>query len=153
VGDHVGHEEVVVAVEARGGQLTIGALVEHDGDAEPLGLRPDRVVHGILEGDTGQRVRPQVDALEAEVRHAAAHLGHRGLHVAQRDHADADQPRAIGGQVLLVQPVVVGTADRRVELGVARVHGVEAEGRERHRDVDTVGVHGLEPRLRPHDVF
>ena len=52
-----------------------------------------------------------------------------------------------------MQPVVVGAADRRVQLRVARVHGVEPEGGKRDGDVDAIGVHRPEPRLGPHDVL
>src|SRR5262249_6202992 len=63
-----------------------------------------------------------------------------------------DETRTVRCEVFLVQPVVVGTADRRVQLRVAGVHRVESERGEGHRDVDAVRVHSLEPRRRAHDL-
>jgi hypothetical protein len=40
VRDHVRHEEIIIAVEAGGRDLPVGALVEHDRHAQPLRLGP-----------------------------------------------------------------------------------------------------------------
>jgi hypothetical protein len=122
--------------------------MEHDWHPEPLRLGPEPVVRGVVQRPSADRVGPEINALEAERRDGAPQLVDRRADIEQGHHADANQAPAVGGKIFLIEPVVVGAADRGVQVGVARVDGVEAERRKGHGDVDPFLVHRSEARLR-----
>ena len=87
-------------------------------------------------------IRPDERADRAQLAHAAHELAAGQVHVVHRQHRHELQPV---GAVLaeLVDPVVVGLAERERELGIQIVARDEAEARRgiEHRDVDAFHLH------------
>src|SRR5213083_2763524 len=133
-----------VEAERRPRHVPHGERVEADGDPQRGRRLPERVVAAVIEVAAAVRVRADEDAAEAELAHAAARLGDRGLDVDHGDGADADQ--ALGGRgAVVVQPVVVRAAEAPGDLG-RRVADREADGRVEDGDVDPLRVHVREAR-------
>ncbi len=118
--------------------------VEADGDPQ-LGRRlPEGVVAAVVEVAAAVGVRADEDAAEAELAHAAARLGDRGVDLDHGDGADADQALRRRGAVV-AEPVIIRAAETPGDLG-RRVADGEADGGVEDGDVDPLRVHVREAR-------
>ena len=143
----MGCEQAVVA-ELRA-ILPIGrprSLVKADGDVQLLQRGPQLRVVRAVKRDAVDEVGAHIDADGAEFADGAARLPNGLFRIVLRQHRGDLHPRRVG-LAEVVEPVVVGAADRRRERAVHAVQpvgNVEADGGVHHGDVDALHVHRLE---------
>ena len=118
-----------------------------DGHAELFGRGPQRLVIGMVQVAAVRRVRAHHHAATAVARvDSAPRLRDRGADVALR--APSRRRRAARvGRAVVGEPVVVGAAQRGLDLGVLDAAEEQAGRREQHRPLDALGVHVDEARL------
>ena len=147
-------EGVAEAVDGRVGsqvvhaQALVGAAVDSEAAAQPVGLGVDRPIllaaQMALEAHGGQH-----GAAEAQLLDDAAQLLHR---LRRLLHGDQAEPLELAArlQVGVVEPVVVGLADLDGEVAVDHLAHRQTAGGIEHRAVDADVVHELEPARRAH---
>ena len=129
----VAQRVVLEAVAARLRQVLRRALVHRERHAELLEQRPERLPVRIVERarrarDSGRIITPRKPSSRTQ-RRASASASPRSPCGTQRD---AEQAPAVGAAEL-VQPVVVGAAQRDLHVGALEPREEQAERREQER--------------------
>src|SRR5262249_28073593 len=115
-------------------------------DAERIELAPERIELGKRRIAPVPEAGPYRRSAEALFRYPAQFLD-RALDALDRQHRAREEPRAIGGTVV-VDPVVVGAREDLRGAGIAQQGKAHEPGREEHHLIGADRIHVLEARVR-----
>lgn len=123
--------------------------MDHQRDVQVLERGVQRIVVGIVERPSLDRIGADEDRLEAQLTHGAARLGHGGPDLLDRNDRNAQQSLRVG-PAIVEEPIVVGAAEgRRVRLLFHR-REIEAGGGKEQPGLDPLQIHVPEAGLGVH---